>query len=385
METQARYVWVGAFTLAVIAAGFAFVYWLYTGGGFRNRAVYEIHFDNPVSGLLAGSAVLFNGIRVGEVIDLKLPPDQPKQVVATIGIDPTTPIRADTTVSMDYQGLTGAPVILLTGGSATAPGLDTAKGAMPILSAEPDSGQSMTQAARATLKRLDGILAENTEPLHDVITNLKTFSDALARNSNRVDNVVAGLERMTGGAGKARVPTYSLTALSGFPAPSREPQGELAVPEPSALMALSNDKILVSYDSSDGAPIDNAQWSDNLPVLVQAKLIETLENSHIFRSVTRPTEGLEADQQLITDIRSFRIDASPTPRAHVSISAKLLSGGHVGAARVFDVSVPIGTALDAPSAVGALNQAFNDVMRQLVAWVQTNPAPPAPEDKGTGQ
>ena len=49
METQARYLWVGAFTLAVIAAGFAFVYWLYTGGGFRDRAVYEIRFDNPVS------------------------------------------------------------------------------------------------------------------------------------------------------------------------------------------------------------------------------------------------------------------------------------------------------------------------------------------------
>jgi len=28
METRARYVQMGAFTLAVIAAGFAFVYWL---------------------------------------------------------------------------------------------------------------------------------------------------------------------------------------------------------------------------------------------------------------------------------------------------------------------------------------------------------------------
>jgi phospholipid/cholesterol/gamma-HCH transport system substrate-binding protein len=84
VETQARYLWVGAFTLAVITAGFAFVYWLYTGGGFRDRAVYEIRFDNPVSGLLTGSAVLFNGIRVGEVTELRLSPDQPKQVIATI-------------------------------------------------------------------------------------------------------------------------------------------------------------------------------------------------------------------------------------------------------------------------------------------------------------
>jgi phospholipid/cholesterol/gamma-HCH transport system substrate-binding protein len=57
METQARYLAVGAFTLAVITAGFIFVYWLYSGGGFRDRVIYEIRFDSPVSGLLVGSAV----------------------------------------------------------------------------------------------------------------------------------------------------------------------------------------------------------------------------------------------------------------------------------------------------------------------------------------
>jgi phospholipid/cholesterol/gamma-HCH transport system substrate-binding protein len=374
VETQARYVWVGAFTLAVIAAGFAFVYWLYTGGGFRERAVYEIRFDSSVSGLLAGSAVLFNGIRVGEVIELRLPPDKPKQVVATIGIDPATPVRADTTVGMDYQGLTGAPVIMLTGGSPTAPPVDTAKGAKPVLAADPDSGESMTQAARATLKRIDGLLAENSQPLHDVIANFKTFSDALARNSDRVDNVVAGLERMTGGAGKPKIPTYSLTALANLPPPRQEPHGQLSVPEPAALMSLSNDKILVSYDTSDGAPIDNAQWSDNLPVLVQSKLIETLENTHDFRAVSRPVDGLDVDQQLLTEIRAFRIDASPKPTAHVSISAKLMSNGRMTEARVFDVSIPI-AALDPASAVAALDRAFSDVLRQLVAWVAENRVP----------
>ncbi len=65
METRARYVLVGAFTLAVIAAAFAFVYWLNTTGGLRERAFYRIRYQNSVSGLLVGSAVLFNGVRVG--------------------------------------------------------------------------------------------------------------------------------------------------------------------------------------------------------------------------------------------------------------------------------------------------------------------------------
>ena len=64
------------------------------------------------------------------------------------------------------------------------------------------------------MKRIDAILAENAEPLRDVIANFKTFSDALARNSDRVDNVVAGLERMTGGAAAQRQDT-DLLALGG--------------------------------------------------------------------------------------------------------------------------------------------------------------------------
>jgi phospholipid/cholesterol/gamma-HCH transport system substrate-binding protein len=375
VETQARYLWVGAFTLAVIAAGFAFVYWLYTGGGFRDRAVYEIRFDNPVSGLLTGSAVLFNGIRVGEITELRLSPDQPKQVIATIGIDPATPVRADTSVSMDFQGLTGTPVILLTGGNPTAGPVSAPDGAAgPMLIAEADSGQSMTQAARTTLKRIDRMLAENSAPLHDVIANFKTFSDALARNSDRIDGVVAGLERMTGGAkANAKIPTYSLSAVTTLPPSTKPPQGQLAVPEPAALMSLSTDKILVAKNGSDGDTIDNAQWSDSVPVLVQAKLIEALENSRYFEAVSRPVDGFEADQQLLTELRTLRMETSPTPNAHVAISAKLMGNGRVIAARVFEASVPV-SVLDAGSAVAGINQAFGEVLQQIVLWIGTNRA-----------
>ena len=75
MEIKARYVLIGLFTLATIVAGFAFVYWLETTGGLGKRTSYEVRFHNTVSGLLTGSAVLFNGIRVGEVTGLKFGPE----------------------------------------------------------------------------------------------------------------------------------------------------------------------------------------------------------------------------------------------------------------------------------------------------------------------
>ena len=84
METRARYALIGLFILAVIATTFGFVYWLENKGGFAERETYRIKFQGSVSGLLIGSAVLFNGIRVGEVTALGLNADAPQDVVATI-------------------------------------------------------------------------------------------------------------------------------------------------------------------------------------------------------------------------------------------------------------------------------------------------------------
>ena len=56
----------------------------------------------------------------------------------------------------------------------------------------------MTQAARDALRRVDSVLAENAEPLQDTIANFKMFSEGLARNTGKLDGIVAGLERMTG-------------------------------------------------------------------------------------------------------------------------------------------------------------------------------------------
>src|SRR5262245_51252731 len=184
METRARYVVIGLFTLGVAVAGFLLVYSLQSAGGLRRQAIYMIRFESPVSGLLKGSAVHFNGVRVGEVADLKLNADNPKQVMVTAAIDPGTPVRVDTVVEVEFQGLTGATVISLRGGSATSPPL---RGQPPLLIAGEAATQSLTQAAREALRHLDAILAENAEPLKGTLGNLSTFSAALARNSDKLD------------------------------------------------------------------------------------------------------------------------------------------------------------------------------------------------------
>jgi phospholipid/cholesterol/gamma-HCH transport system substrate-binding protein len=91
METRANYVVIGLFTLAVIVGAFGFIYWFNTIGGAGERANYRIVFDGSVSGLRTGASVLFNGIRVGEVTELRLDPAQPRAVVAVVSLEKCAP------------------------------------------------------------------------------------------------------------------------------------------------------------------------------------------------------------------------------------------------------------------------------------------------------
>src|SRR4051812_7562012 len=120
METRAPFVIVAAFVLAAIAAVFGFVYWLQNTGGLGPRATYHVQFGGSVPGLLVGAAALFNGIRVREVSDLRVCADRPRRVNAIISVASTTPVRADTKVGLEFQGLTGVPVIALEGGILVA-------------------------------------------------------------------------------------------------------------------------------------------------------------------------------------------------------------------------------------------------------------------------
>ena len=81
METRANYALIGLFTLAVIAAGFGFVYWFSGGDRGQTRQSIRIVFSGSVSGLSKGSIVSFNGLRVGEVT---LPPRATQRSLAAL-------------------------------------------------------------------------------------------------------------------------------------------------------------------------------------------------------------------------------------------------------------------------------------------------------------
>src|ERR1035437_3018484 len=369
METRARYVLIGSFALACLLAGFGFVYWIKTLGGFGQRAVYDVRFEQPVSGLTAGAGVLFNGIRAGTVTRIHLNPNNPKQVPAAMSVDPLTSIRADTQVDITYRGFTGAPAIALKGGSAQAPRLTSENGHPAVLISGPDAGRSLTESAQETLGRVDDILKQNAEPLHTAITGIATFADMLGRNSQRVEGLIGGLENLAGtGAPKQGPAIYDLAAATAFPQIAKTIKAHLVVPDPSAIILFDTEKILIRSGAGTYSNVNAAQWADNLPKLFQARIVQSFENAHQLSAVSRPLEQLTAEYRLELAIRSFQITLEPSPNAVVDVTARLVNDkGVVADARMFTASIPAKSP-EAPDAVAALNQAFSQVAREIVVW-----------------
>ena len=192
METRANYVLIGSFTLAVIAAAIGFVLWFQSLHTTKQRSPLRVVFEGPAAGLRNGGSVNFNGIRVGEVVSVKL--DNPRRVVALAMVENNAPIRKDTLVGLEFQGLTGVAAISLKGGEEAAPPPPLDEDGIPSLTADPNKLQDVTEAIRGTLQNINKIVADNQESVKNSLKNLETFTNSLARNSEKIDGVMAKVD-----------------------------------------------------------------------------------------------------------------------------------------------------------------------------------------------
>ncbi len=202
METRANYVLIGAFTLAVILAGFGFTLWLAGGSARQVSETVRIVFSGSVGGLSRGSSVTFNGIKVGEVTDIHLAPQDPRRVLAMVKVEPSTPLKADTRARLDSAMLTGVSVIALTGGDADAPPLKPgANGDPATIFAQTSDIQDMMTLARQVaqraddmLARLDRVVAGNEGAINRSLTNVETFSKTLAEAGPSIAALVKAVD-----------------------------------------------------------------------------------------------------------------------------------------------------------------------------------------------
>ncbi|WP_415754232.1 MlaD family protein [Pseudomonas leptonychotis] len=180
MEPRAHHVLIGLFTVLMVAAALGFALWLSKASSDQELRDFDVIFNEAVSGLSQGSAVQYSGIKVGDVISLRLDPEDPRKVRAHIRVSATTPIKQDTRARLSITGITGAALIQLHGGTPDS----------PILESQGDQRAEII-ADRSPLSRL----MANGEDLVISVTRLlnranKLFSRAnIGRISRTLENI----------------------------------------------------------------------------------------------------------------------------------------------------------------------------------------------------
>src|SRR5580765_2167047 len=116
MKARASNLTIGTMTLAVVAAAFIGILGFRKIHSVQQRGPLRIVFQGSASGLHKGGNVNFDGVQVGQIVSLKL--DNPRKIVAFVMIENSAPIRKDTVVGLEFQGLTGVAAISLTGGAS---------------------------------------------------------------------------------------------------------------------------------------------------------------------------------------------------------------------------------------------------------------------------
>lgn len=188
METHARYLLVGLFSLVVTIALIVFVLWLGKLQLDREYREYDVRFHESVTGLSVGGLVQYHGIQVGEVRRLSLDPKDPREVRVRIRVAAETPIKTDTRAQLSYTGLTGVAVVEMFGGSPKAkllhevdtrdvPEIDTVPSTLSELMS---GGSGAMHSAQEVMTRIAEVLSdENIKRVSVTLDHLAEVSGKL--------------------------------------------------------------------------------------------------------------------------------------------------------------------------------------------------------------
>jgi phospholipid/cholesterol/gamma-HCH transport system substrate-binding protein len=176
---------IGTTMLAVIGAAFAGLLVYQKIHGARNQSPLRIVFNGSASGLRRGGTVTFDGVPAGVIRSIKL--ENPRKIVAFVLLDNNAPLRNDTAVGIEFQGLTGLANIALVGGAPSAPPVPLDQDGVPVLTADWSEQQSITD----TLHNVDHFLIDNRELIKDSMLSFETYTASLKSKGEAIDSILA--------------------------------------------------------------------------------------------------------------------------------------------------------------------------------------------------
>lgn len=222
MEPRAHHFLIGLFTIITAAAALVFALWLVKTSNEREWAWYEVAFDYTVGGLAEGNPVLYNGVNVGDVVSLRLVPENPGEVRVLVRVDKTVPIHEDTQARLVLANITGSMSIEFSGGSRNSPLLIGNRENPPIIDAQRSALSGLLDNSQLMMNKADQLLrnanqlfsADNIEQVSAILSNTRQASETLVRKSAALDELFANLNQASAKAGQAAAQIAEVSATA---------------------------------------------------------------------------------------------------------------------------------------------------------------------------
>lgn len=204
MEAEARYSFVGAAILVLLAAVTAALIWLQDAGARRDFSFYNIFFEHQaLDGLQLGGEVDVRGIRVGRVEDIALT-GALNRVRVAIRVDRRVPIAEKTVAIITRNLITGiASIHLVTPDIPGNPLVVVPEGSdYPVIAEGESDVENLTGrfsqigdlAAEAVNNFNRTFRAENREAITATLNNLRDLTANLNRRMASVDRSLAAFD-----------------------------------------------------------------------------------------------------------------------------------------------------------------------------------------------
>jgi len=200
METRANYALIGGLVILATALVAGFVLWLGQSEFSRDYKAYDIVFDGPVS-LEEGAAVRYIGIKVGEVATVRIDRSDPSKVRARVRVSRETPVREDSSASIQLAGITGTTFVQITAGTGRP--LEARAGEpVPVIRSERTlvdqivaGGAQALGRANLTFDNINKMLTdENIASVNATLKNIEIATGKLAAEDGLIDKATAAVD-----------------------------------------------------------------------------------------------------------------------------------------------------------------------------------------------
>ena len=194
MTTEAK---VGLFVVASLLFLGSATYFVHTTQTVRGQVPYHTHLRDA-GGLAPGAAVLFGGIKVGQVTAVQPWSEDPTRIEIVFAVKSGTPMNQKSTARVGAISIMSTPALMITTGSNEA-GRLSAGGVVPSaesLSLEEFEGRvaKLAESADALIGELRREVPALTGDARTLLANLNQISGA--QNQKRIERILANADTL---------------------------------------------------------------------------------------------------------------------------------------------------------------------------------------------